>query len=85
MSGSPCAIGYAHGKAYADEIALLTEERMRLSSDPFWTGGRAVTHADVVAAGEACVAHHRAFSPRSWRRSRGWPTPPVSASTNWWS
>ncbi|MEZ4609967.1 MAG: hypothetical protein R2838_06920 [Caldilineaceae bacterium] len=32
LSGSPCAIGYAHGKAYADEIALLTEERMRLAA-----------------------------------------------------
>ncbi|MCB9161586.1 MAG: hypothetical protein H6644_17390 [Caldilineaceae bacterium] len=71
LSGSPYAIGYAHGQAYADEIALLTEERMRLSSDPFWTGGRAVTHADVVAAGEACLAHHRAFSPALMEEIQG--------------
>lgn len=63
LAGSPYEIGFAHGKAYADDIALLTEERMRLSADPFWTGGRSATHADVVAAGEACLAYHRAFAP----------------------
>lgn len=71
LAGSPYEIGFAHGKAYADEIALLTEERMHLSSDPFWTGGRSVTHADVVAAGEACLAYHRAFSPALMEEIQG--------------
>ena len=71
VSGTPYEIGYQHGQAFAPEIIALTEERMQLSRDPFWTGGRSVTHADVVAAGEACLAYHRAFSPSLMEEIQG--------------
>ncbi len=71
VSGTPYEMGYAHGKAYGDEIAVLTEERLRLSSDPFWTGGLVVSHDDVLALGEACLAAHEAFAPELIDEIRG--------------
>ena len=71
VAGTPYEMGYAHGVAYGDEIAVLTEERLRLSSDPFWTGGLVVTHDDVLALGEACLAAHEAFAPELVEEIRG--------------
>ena len=71
VAGTPYEMGYAHGKAYGDEIAALTEERLRLSSDPFWTGGLVVTHDDVLALGEACLAAHEVFAPELVEEIRG--------------
>ncbi|MCB9140300.1 MAG: hypothetical protein H6642_18330 [Caldilineaceae bacterium] len=63
VAGTPYEMGYAHGQAFIKEIGELTEERLRLSSDPFWTGGLAVTHADVLALGQACLDVHRMVVP----------------------
>jgi isopenicillin-N N-acyltransferase-like protein len=63
VRGAPYNIGYQHGKAYAREIGELTEERLRLSCDPFWTGGQQATLEEVLALGAVCLAHHAAFSP----------------------
>ncbi|MCX6044700.1 MAG: C45 family autoproteolytic acyltransferase/hydrolase [Chloroflexi bacterium] len=71
LSGAPYALGYAHGKAFADEIATLTEERMRLSCDPFWTGGRQANYAEVIALGKACLDYHEKFSPELMDELRG--------------
>jgi isopenicillin-N N-acyltransferase-like protein len=71
VSGSPYAMGYAHGKAYAREIGELTEERLQLSCDPFWTGGQQATLDDVLALGRACLAHHEEFSPDLMEEMRG--------------
>ncbi len=71
VQGTPYAMGYAHGEAYANEIAILTEERLQLSSDPFWTGGLAVTHADVLALGAACLAAHKEYAPELVEEIRG--------------
>lgn len=71
LSGRPYEIGYAHGKAYAADIQLLTEERMRLATDPFWTGGRGATLAEVVALGKASLAAHEAYAPALMEEMRG--------------
>jgi isopenicillin-N N-acyltransferase-like protein len=71
LRGAPYDIGYAHGTAYARAIGELTEERLRLSCDPFWTGGQQATLAEVLALGEACLAHHAAFAPELMEEMRG--------------
>lgn len=62
-SGSPAELGYIHGRAFADKIRTLTEERMRLSTDPFWTGGRAASLDEVRSLGAACLRAHEAWCP----------------------
>lgn len=71
LSGLPYELGYAHGTAYASDIQMLTEERVRLATSPFWTGGRGATLAEVLAAGEACLAAHEAYSPALMDEMRG--------------
>lgn len=71
ISGAPYELGYAHGKAYAAEIAALTEERLRLATDPFWTGGRAATLDEVMALGRACLRAHEQYAPELVEEVRG--------------
>lgn len=71
VSGDPYAIGYTHGAAYAQEIAELTEERLRLSCEPTWTGGQEATLAEVLALGSACLAEHAEFAPDLMEEMRG--------------
>jgi isopenicillin-N N-acyltransferase-like protein len=61
VSGSPYELGYQHGQAFAREIGELTEERLRLSCDPFWTGGQGATLDEVLALGRACLRYHQEF------------------------
>jgi isopenicillin-N N-acyltransferase-like protein len=49
IAGNPYELGYVHGKTYANAIGELTEERLRLSCDPFWTGGQQATLDEVLA------------------------------------
>lgn len=69
--GSPYEMGYIHGKTFAKEIGELTEERLRLSCDPFWTAGRQVTLDDVLELGRACLSHHWAFAPDLMEEMQG--------------
>ncbi len=71
IAGSPYELGYIHGKTYANEIGELTEERLRLSCDPFWTGGQQATLDEVLALGRACLRHHEAFAPELMEEMRG--------------
>jgi isopenicillin-N N-acyltransferase-like protein len=71
VSGSAYEIGFAHGRAFTSEIGELTEERLRLSCDPFWTGGQQATLDEVLAVGRACLRHHAAFSPELIEEMRG--------------
>ena len=61
VSGSAYERGYRHGQAFAGEIAALTEDRLRLSCDPAWTGGQGATLDEVLALGRACLAYHHEF------------------------
>jgi isopenicillin-N N-acyltransferase-like protein len=71
ITGSPYELGYTHGKTYANEIGDLTEERLRLSCDPFWAGGQQATLEEVLALGRACLRHHEAFAPELMEEMRG--------------
>ena len=71
VSGSPYELGYAHGKAFAKEIGALTEERLHLSCDPFWTGGQQATLDEVLALGEACLRYHQEFDPALMEEMQG--------------
>lgn len=71
IAGSPYELGYVHGKTYANEIGELTEERLRLSCDPFWTGGQQATLDEVLMLGRACLRHHEAFAPELMEEMRG--------------
>lgn len=63
VSGTPYELGYTHGRAFAKEIGALTEERLHLSCDPFWTGGQEATLEEVLALGQACLRYHQEFDP----------------------
>ena len=71
VGGSPYEIGYAHGKAYAQGIGELTEERLRLSGDPFWIGGQRATRSEVLSIGAACLRYHEEFAPELMEEMRG--------------
>src|SRR5690606_34948566 len=62
LTGSPFDFGYAHGRAYADAIRRYAAERVAIACSPGWTGRQSSREA-VLALAEACVGHHRAFSP----------------------
>ncbi len=61
LSGSPEAIGYEHGSAYADEIRIYTDERVRLAGSEFWAGGR-LDRAEVLDIAHSCLPAHEAHS-----------------------
>lgn len=71
VSGSPFEIGYSHGKAFAADIVALTEERLRLCTDPTWTGGRVATFDEVLAEGRACLRAHIDYAPELMDEMRG--------------
>ena len=50
---------------------FMADEENWDGSDPFWTGGLAVTHADVLALGAACLAAHEEYAPELVEEIRG--------------
>ena len=62
LRGSPYEFGLAHGRAFRDAIRDYAVERMRLAGEEGWTG-RSSSRAEVLAVAEACLDHHRRFSP----------------------
>src|SRR5690554_970154 len=62
LRGSPYEFGLAHGRAFRGAIRDYAVERMRLAGEPHWTG-RSSSRAEVLAVAEACLEHHRSFSP----------------------
>lgn len=70
LAGQPYEMGRQHGVAYAAEIRQLAEERIELSGTEKWAGRR-VSRADIMALGEACLAHHQAYAPDLMEELRG--------------
>jgi isopenicillin-N N-acyltransferase like protein len=62
LSGSYYEIGYAHGRAYADDIRRYTAERVELAGAAGWTGHE-LSRQEVLSLAEACVAEHQAYAP----------------------
>ncbi len=71
VEGTPYEMGYTHGKAFAKEIGELTEERLHLSCDPFWTGGQSATLEEVLALGRECLRYHHEFDPALMQEMQG--------------
>ncbi len=70
ISGTPREMGRQHGQAYAEDIRRLAEERVRLSSDPIWTGVR-LPRERVLALAEECLAAHEIYAPELVEELRG--------------
>ncbi len=70
VSGAPFEMGYQHGLAYPKEIWELTEERIHLSGDKYWTG-QELARQEVLALGEACLPYHQAYAPDLMEELRG--------------
>lgn len=62
LTGSPEAIGAAHGAAFADEIRTYAADRVGLVASGLWSGGPIGTD-DVLAIAESMVPAHEAFDP----------------------
>lgn len=60
ISGTPEAMGAAHGAAFADEIRLYTRDRVALVAAGAWSGGR-ITEADVLDIAESMLPAHQRF------------------------
>ena len=60
VSGSPEAMGHAHGAAHADEIKVYTEDRVALVAAGAWSGGPIAT-GDVLDIAESMLPAHEAF------------------------
>lgn len=60
VSGDPYDLGFQHGRAYAEPIGKLTEERLRLCATDDWA--RAGVHHDVILELAArCMPYHHRF------------------------
>ena len=62
LTGSPYEMGWQHGAAHAEAIHHFSDERVRLSGAPKWTGC-SLDSARVLALAEACLPAHHAYSP----------------------
>jgi isopenicillin-N N-acyltransferase like protein len=70
LSGSYYEMGYAHGRAYIDDIRRYTEERVALAGSAGWTG-HTIPQEEVLALGEACVAEHWSYAPELMEELQG--------------
>ncbi len=61
LTGSPEAMGHAHGSAHADEIRAYAGERVRLAGSRFWAGGE-IGRADVLDIARSCLPAHESHS-----------------------
>lgn len=62
LSGTPRAMGQAHGAAFRTEIRRYTAERVALAGHAAWTG-HALSRDAVLALAEACIADHVSYAP----------------------
>ena len=61
LTGSPAAMGNAHGAAHAEEIRTYAAERVRLAGSEFWAGGE-IGRGDVLDIARSCLPAHEAHS-----------------------
>lgn len=70
LSGDPADLGRQHGLAYTEAIRELAEDRLRLCSNPHWSG-KPLDRSGVLALAEACLPHHQAYAPNLMEELRG--------------
>lgn len=63
LTGDPYAMGLAHGKAMAKQIAAYTAERVALAGTSDWTGRESGPRHLLALAG-ACLSQHEERFPR---------------------
>ena len=63
LSGSPEAMGDAHGRAHAAEIRRYARHRVELVAEGLWSGGP-LAPGEVLELAGACLPAHEAFAPR---------------------
>ncbi|TWU58405.1 C45 family autoproteolytic acyltransferase/hydolase [Rubripirellula reticaptiva] len=68
--GDAEAMGRAHGTAFRSEIQALTEERMRLCHDCFWSGERNDS-TNPKALAEACWEHQKRYDTQTTAELEG--------------
>ena len=56
-------MGYAHGRAYYNDIHHYAKERVALVCDGKWSGRKQLTRDEVLALADACLPAHREFCP----------------------
>lgn len=62
VKGAPYERGYAHGRAYREDIRAYAAERVRLVAGGQWSG-RPLPTSEVLALATACEPAHRAYAP----------------------
>jgi isopenicillin-N N-acyltransferase-like protein len=62
LRGSPEEQGWAHGRAWRDEIRAYAEDRIALVMGGGWSHHR-LERSEVLALAEACLPAHEAYSP----------------------
>ncbi len=60
VSGTPAAMGAAHGAAYADEIQTYMNARVELVMSGLWSGGN-LTRGEVLDIAESMLPAHEKF------------------------
>ncbi|MCS6836217.1 MAG: C45 family peptidase [Anaerolineae bacterium] len=70
LSGTPYEMGFQHGQAYHEAIHHFTEERLRLSCEPHWTG-RSLSREAVLELARACLHEHETYCPDLMEELRG--------------
>jgi len=70
LSGTPYDMGYAHGKHYHDEIHMFTEDRIKLSQSPHWTG-KSLSREAIIDLAEQCVTKHIEYAPDLMEELKG--------------
>lgn len=63
LTGTPEAMGFLHGIAFAEEIQQYTKHRVALVAKGQWSGG-AMKPSDVLDLAESMLAAHEQHSPR---------------------
>ena len=75
LSGSPYAMGQAHGQRFHDEIHMFTEERVKLCQD------RRLDRSQPAARSRHGISPKPASTsisftrPSSWKKCKAWQTP----------
>ncbi|MDA0245786.1 MAG: C45 family autoproteolytic acyltransferase/hydrolase [Chloroflexi bacterium] len=70
VKGTPYEMGFAHGRAYREDIRRYTEERVGLVCSGKWSGHE-LPRAEVLALAEACLPDHEAYAPELMEELRG--------------
>ena len=70
LQGDFYTMGVQHGKAHAEDIRALTEERIQLCTEAAWTG-REISRERVLEIAAECIPLNEAYAPDLMQELRG--------------